>query len=385
MRILLLTDNLIAGGISRYALNLILGLRDLGADISLGSFSYEVAVHSHWLEGQAAQLQIPIRVFPGRHVYSAKAIRELIQWLNEKHISILHTNAHRSNVMGRLAAKIGGSSIKLVDTIHGLPAPRDWRTHLYYNVLDWITRMQWGDLSIAVCEDTRRKLIGKGMSRERIITVHNGIETSWLCKIPTEVSRFQARGSLGLASERPTIGFISRVTREKGAVIFIEAMLSVAESRSDVQFVIVGDGPAMEQCRTLVSSSEHGNRFGFFGEQSNVLPFYAAIDILVLPSISEGIPYTVLEAMASGLPVVAASVGGLPEIIESGRTGILYPANNTLGIVEAINDLLAYPELRQSLARAAQFEITKHFTAEQMAAKTLRIYGKLLGERSTRI
>jgi glycosyltransferase involved in cell wall biosynthesis len=145
-----------------------------------------------------------------------------------------------------------------------------------------------------------------------------------------------------------------------------------------MKLVFVGDGPEREPLADLVGKLGISRHVIFAGHRQDVRPFYSIAMLLTLPSHTEGSPNVVLEAMAAGVPVAATAVGGVPEILTDGVTGLVVPPNDVLSMAEAIRRLLGDGALRDRLARAARVRIEESFTPEAYSDSLLRIYDDAL-------
>ena len=145
--------------------------------------------------------------------------------------------------------------------------------------------------------------------------------------------------------------------------------------------MLVGDGPLRSECSSLLESANAGNLAWLPGERSDVPELMRSMDLFVLPSLGEGISNTILEAMASGLPVVATRVGGNPELVLEDRTGTLVPASDPDALMQAIHRYLCDPDLAPAYGRAARAHVEASFSWNSMVTGYMGVYDKLLRER----
>ena len=148
-----------------------------------------------------------------------------------------------------------------------------------------------------------------------------------------------------------------------------------------VHLVIVGDGSQRERLVSLAQGTGVSDWVIWTGYRDDVLQLLPAFDIFIQPSHHEGLPNTVLEAMAAGLPVVATSVGGTPELVVNGETGLLVPSRDSDALAGAITELLEQPEVRDSLGQAGQERVKLHFSVDEMVRKIEQLYEQLLAEK----
>src|SRR5207245_7362088 len=169
------------------------------------------------------------------------------------------------------------------------------------------------------------------------------------------------RRELWLDEHRPVVAVVGRLSPEKGQAYFVDAMAAVARAVPGAQGLIVGDGQEEGRLRAKVAAMELDGAIGFAGYRRDMDRIYAAIDLLVLPSLSEGLPNVVLEAMAHGRPVIATRVGGVPEVIDDGVIGWLVAAADAPALARATLTLLRGPARCAAMRRAASERINRNF------------------------
>ncbi len=168
-------------------------------------------------------------------------------------------------------------------------------------------------------------------------------------------------------------GAVSRLYPVKGIDNLILAFAQVGTTRTAC-LVIVGEGTERQRLEKMVHEMGVSDRVIWAGYRAGVPQLLPALDIFVQPSLHEGLPNTVLEGMAAGLPVVATEVGGTPELVVNGMTGLLVPPGNPAALVDAITALSENPEARGSMGRAGRQRVQQHFTVEEMVQKTEQLY-----------
>lgn len=229
---------------------------------------------------------------------------------------------------------------------------------------------------ICVCEPFARNMRRIGVAAGKIRIQHNSVRPF---VPPDDLAISRLREELDLQSS-PIVLSVGRLSLEKGHADLLHA-LSVAVHRGappDMKLVFVGDGPEREPLADLVGKLGISRHVIFAGHRQDVRPFYSIATLLTLPSHTEGSPNVVLEAMAAGVPVAATAVGGVPEILTDGVTGLVVPPNDVLSMAEAIRRLLGDGALRDRLARAARVRIEESFTPEAYSDSLLRIYDDAL-------
>jgi glycosyltransferase involved in cell wall biosynthesis len=239
-----------------------------------------------------------------------------------------------------------------------------------YSQLDyWSLRRAYR--AVVVCQPFARAIERRGVPRDRIHIQHNSVKPF---TAPPAAEVLAIQRELGITL--PVVLAVGRLSAEKGHADLLEAVARVSDP--PFQLVIVGDGP--ERCRLdeQIVRLRLEQRVILAGHRPDVRPFYAAATLLALPSHSEGSPNVVLEAMAAGVPVAATNVGGVPEILENERTGLLVPARDPDAMAGAIRRLLLAPETRCALADAARQEVEAHYTPEAYHQSMAAFYREVL-------
>lgn len=219
------------------------------------------------------------------------------------------------------------------------------------------------DLLIAECDASRKFLVDRlGYAPAKVRTIRNGVELAgWPI---SKVDRQKRRMELRLGSGDILVGAVGRLDKQKGFATLIEAMARL--KKTDLRCVILGEGPERARLEALIRKHEVETRVWLYGERPDIVTWLSAFDIGCLPSLWEGLPNTLLEAMALGLPVVASAVDGVPEVVENGKTGVLVPPAAPAALAKALKDLAADPARRAALGAAAHAAVMEKFTVRRM-------------------
>lgn len=258
----------------------------------------------------------------------------------------------------------------VLETLHGTEA---WRSGWKANyVIDRATT-PFISRYVAVCQSDARFLERrKGVAPNKITVIPNGIDVSRFAV--SESTRAAARQRLGFEEKDPVLIVIARLHWGKGHRLLLDAMPQLLRSYPALKVVFLGEGAEAPQLRERCRVLGITNCVHMPGYQKNVQDWLAAADINVLPTLYEGLPLTILEAMAAGLPTVASNVGGIPDAIEDGRSGILVPPGESNCLAAWISSLLQNPDLRLRLAKAAHDRVVHHFTLEEQIVRTHSLY-----------
>ena len=211
----------------------------------------------------------------------------------------------------------------------------------------------------------------------RHATIYNGVDTAGIIEAGRGVDRAALRGSLGIADESPVIGFVGRVRREKGLDLLVRALPDVVVSFPAARLLIIGDGPETGCIRELAQSEGVLDRVVWMGmrERREAWSLLTALDIALVPSRFEGFGLAAAEAQAAGLPVVAADVDGLREVIADGVTGILVPPEDPSALARACVRLLGDRGAAREMGRRGRVRVGELFSVERFAQATLAFYG----------
>lgn len=285
---------------------------------------------------------------------------KLIKFLKRERPDIVHTHLFGADFYGRLAARLAGVKI-IVSTEHNL--------NFAEGFLKKIAKSATGRLAnsiIAVSSAVKDYLIKKeGISANKIKVIYNGVAAE---KFLYPERNYQRAGTL-------TIGAIGRLTRQKGFDYLIKA---VAQVNGDWQCLIAGDGEEKEKLFGLIKSLSLENKIKLIGWEKNTPEFLKKLDIFVLPSRWEGLGIVILEAGASGLPVIASNIDGIKELISDNQDGLLFPGGDETKLAEKIKFLLEQPAERKRLGENLRQKVNANFSAKKMAAEYEQLYLKIL-------
>lgn len=312
---------------------------------------------------------------------SPTALLQLRQLLREKSIDILHCHGARAAFYGRLAAfTLGRRRPKVTYTIHGFAAPHysfPRRTILLgiERVLAPLT-----DAVICVCEAERQAFLAIGpVPSERVHVVRNGIDVAPFRDVV--VDRVAQRATLGVPPDVSLVTTISRLYHPRDFETLLRAFAMARAQSSDIHLLIAGDGPYRPQVKALISRLGLTRDVTLAGFRRDVPQILAVSEVFVLSSaLWEGLPLTILEAMAVGLPVVASDVGGVGEAVVSMETGILVPAKDPKALSGALLRLLSDPQEARTMGHRGRNRVEEFFTLDRMAQETVAVYEGLVSQ-----
>jgi glycosyltransferase involved in cell wall biosynthesis len=357
-KVLFLSTSLNIGGTESFVVQLATHMRE-SYDISIG-YLKEKGPLGELLEKQG----FPVRRFGSPW--------QLLRYLKESRIEVLHTFLYRANVMGRFCGKLAGVSA----VISTQQAVDIWKSS-FLSVLDRLSAIFCDRIvtnSKAALQSLQRR---EKIPQWKMRVVYNGFDFS---RLSFEESREGIRKDLGIAPGVRVVVSIMRLHYDKGADFLPE----IAAQTGTGIFMVAGDGPARAAVEEEIKKRGLGHRVKLLGWRQDVLRLLRAADIFLLPSREESFPQAVLEAMASGVPAVAADVGGVRELIDDGSNGIVVPPGNTARFASALQTLLSDEVRRDAMGRAA-LEKSSCFSEKRMVREIDAVYQELIGNRDVGI
>jgi glycosyltransferase involved in cell wall biosynthesis len=209
---------------------------------------------------------------------------------------------------------------------------------------------------------------------EKLVVIHNGVDPAPLLDARGE----RVRREFGLGKV-PVLAMVGRLTPQKDPLTLLEACRLL---KTDFRLMMVGDGELRSKAEKFVADNNLGDKVTFTGNRTDIPDILAASDILVLDSRWEGLPMVIIEAQMAGVPVVASSVGGVPELIEDGVTGFLVPPRNPQALADVLFNLIVNPKLLRRVASAARDKALHEFTLKRMLTKTHQLYEDILKKKA---
>jgi len=294
------------------------------------------------------------------------AVLEIAKFLRQNDFDIVHLNSTKSGVIGALAAWWNRIQSKIIYTAHGWTflEPLHFYKHWLYLMMEKISA-QLRDYTIVLSEKEKQIALQYGTAKPNAISViANGLDLANLQFFTKE----EARQKLNLDQNQIIIGTIANLYKTKGLKYLLEATKEL-----NAKLLIIGEGPERKNLEEKTKQEILTDKIilaGSIKEAANLLP---AFDIFVLPSVKEGFPYTLLEAMAAGLPIIATNVGAITEILENQKTGLIVPPADLQTLAEAIASFIKNPEQARQLGASAK-ETVKKFDLAITVEKTKNIY-----------
>jgi glycosyltransferase involved in cell wall biosynthesis len=363
MNILYISNHLNIGGITSYLLTLGTGMKNRGHNVYIASSGGELLYR--FIEKGIIYIPIPIR--------TKKEVSPKVLWsafklsclLKEEHIDLLHSNSRTTQILGNLLNKTCG--IPHVFTSHGFFKNRFFRKLFPC----------WPDAVIAISEPVKEHLIEDfHIDQKNVFVIHNGIDTEKY-QIQNQKSKIEIKKELGL-SDAVVVGIVARLSDVKGHQYLIQAMPGVLKSTPQAQLLIVGEGKMKDELVKTVENLGIDKNVFFIPAVQDVRTVLSVMDLFVMPSLKEGLGLALMEAMASGLPVIGSNIGGIRSLIKDGINGLLVEPADADSLAYNILRLLTNPDQAKSLGEAAQIFIKENFSQEKMIDQTEEVYLKCL-------
>jgi glycosyltransferase involved in cell wall biosynthesis len=368
MRVLQLISSGGYYGAESMLLNLSLELEKAATPTDLVLF-YNVHQPNVELYERARMAGISVRMVRCKGRFDLSAISEVRDYIRQDKIDIVHTHGYKADLYGFAAARLEKKPV--VATCHNW---LDGDAALsIYNRLDRMVLKKFNAIA-AVSEAVGAKLKEAGVEGDRISTVANGID----------VDRFSGLASQPRLEARATavVGMVGRLDLQKGFEFLLPAIAELRKEFPGIKLVVAGEGPDRAAIAKMISDLSLQSSVELLGQCGDMPSVYAGIDIFVLPSLNEGLPMTVLEAMAAGKPVIATRVGAIPSVLKQGETGLLVNPADRNELREALRALLSHPDMAKRLATNGNTWVRQEYTSAAMAARYQEIYKSVLAERT---
>lgn len=367
IRVLEIIGNAIVGGMETYTRNLIAALPRQEFEVTC-ILPFESAYTASLRELGCRTYITPIHDDP-----LWRSIEMASEVVKQHRIDVIHANMANAHTLAGIVGRIAG--VPAVSTIHS--------RSLWIQELS-VARVTGMNL-ITVCQEAYTGALACGVAPENLSLIPNGVDTA---RFTPERSGAAFRASLGIDPDATLIGFVGRLSWEKGPDKFIHAARRIGDNFPEAHFTLVGEGPAEPELRGLIDDMGLRDRVHMVGLRRDVEDVYPAFDLVVQTSRSEAMPLALLEAMASGVPIVAIAVGGVAELVEVGETGLLvspgdspgvpspYPGD-WQGIAAAVIDLLNQPRRLVAMRATSRRRAERLYDLRHSVQETANLFGRL--------
>lgn len=316
---------------------------------------------------------IQVFVLPKRK-FRLSTILKIVRLIRRERVKIVHTYLFAGNIIGLVAGCLAGAPIRIGSC----------RSMEFLNLKHRLTESLCFRLATKIISNSKKnaELLAKyeRLNKKKIITIYNGVNLQKYS--PQKISLFpkmQGKEKLGLpADTNPIIGIVANLSPSKNHKCFLSAASIILKEIPSSRFLIVGDGPQREELKGFATELGIRERVVFAGIKYNLSEIISLMDIVVLSSIREGLPSSILEAMAMSKPLVVTNVGGNAEAVVNGRTGFVVASNNPSAIARAAIKILKDKGLAEKMGQEGRKRVEKYFSSGRMVKKTETLYENLL-------
>jgi len=344
-------------------LELVLGLLRRGHRVTLACTPGSI------LSRRASEAGVDVVEVELRSELNPVAVASLSSVVRRRGVEIIHAHRAHAHSIGLLTSRV--TRRPYVVTRHTALRPKDnFATRLKYRSR-FVTRF------VAISRAVKDVLVGYGVPGEKIAVIYDGIDTD---RYRPGGDGARVLSELDVPADAPLVGKVANFYgKSKGHATFLDAASAVAERVPQVRFLLAGHSTDSDEMRSMAEQRGLADRIVLAGYRADVPDVLAALDVLVnVPIAREGLSVAIMEAMATGVPVVGSDVGGIPELIADGETGLLVPPGDAPALAAAIERLLTDVELAARLASAGARFVRENLTVEHMVEKTERLYREIL-------
>ncbi len=386
MKILQVIANAEYGGLPLHVLTLSKSLIARGHDVRLLSMGEGPLVSQFEKAGILVEVIACLGQKARRDPLTAvRVTRSVRQAIRQSRPDVVHSHGPRAHLFVGIANQIAGRP-PLVGSVHG--SFRQFTSGMGAELSPMgkrIKRLQYGNIDrlmgrladrlVAVCEATRQELVHDlKVPARKVAMVHNGIEEQ-----SVDSGRLMdIRREFGLNGSERVAVYIGGLSYHKGVQDLVEAAITVFSHEPKARFLLVGEGPMEEDLRRRVANGDLPGNILIAGRRSDAVAIIATGDMLILPSLSEGLSLTLLEAAMLGKPMVATTVGGNSDVVVEGKTGLLVEPHDPAAIARSVLALMDDDEKRQKLGAAARALWEREYTVEHMVSGMEALYGELV-------
>jgi len=313
-------------------------------------------------------LNVKFNVLRQRFAFDPSVITDALNIVHNNRIDILESHGYKGHIVCYVLKKLTG--LPWIAYVHGWTS-ENIKVEFYHFIEKVVIR--FADKIIPVSENLKTRLhLGK-KANEKTTVVANAADFADLVPQCSSNNIYD-----DLSKDDILIGIIGRLSPEKGHRYFIDAFKIVSAKHNNIKAIFVGEGQERESLTRKILEEKLGDKIILAGYQDDVSKFYKICDIVCLPSLSEGMPNAALEAMMFALPVVAFSVGGIPEVVINGETGYLVEPQNSAALASTLDKLLCDQQQRETLGLAGKQRVETKFNPVLRAEKVVNIYKSLM-------
>jgi L-malate glycosyltransferase len=322
---------------------------------------------------------IEVKIIPETENGFVGIVRESTLFLRARQVDVLHSHRYKENLLAALLAWCCHIPV-LVRTQHGAPEPFQGLKALKHTAVQGLDRLlarYATDAVISVSGELEHRL-ARHVSAEKLSVIRSAIDRS---AVSSPLTVPEAKTRLGIPAESPVIGYAGRLVPIKRIDLFLQAAAEIRNQFPEARFVIAGDGREKQALQEHARASRLEDRVLFLGHRDDIYDVLRAFDLFVLTSDHEGLPNVLTQAQHLQVPVVARRVGGIPEVVKHGVTGLLVDSPDPRALAAACITLLRDRALRARMGRAGPLHVAEQFSVEQAAALQAKLYEKCICKR----
>ncbi len=387
-RVLLLLTQMEAGGAQKAAIKLTKGLETQGYQVTLATMydkasyvpayrkEYGVEIVDLKMRDASRQSNLLVQAAAG-----CRGLLYLWRLMRREQYDILLTFTHYSNLLGPIMGWMAGIPVRVSSQrslLNSYPAWIRGADRIITNspLVDKMTTVSEAVRSYAIQEEN--------IHPSKVVAIHTGIDIQMHQTTENALSRSLVRSSLNLDNSHVVIIIVARFHPVKGHAYLLEAIPYILDKAPHCRFLLVGEGPLEGELSAQIDERKLTDKVFILGVRNDVPRLLTASDIMILPSLEEGLPNVILEGMAAGLPIVATSVGGIPELVIDRTTGILVPPGNANALAESTLELVNDRQLAKEMGAQGQMRVVTTFTAAQTTKQYVDLFTQLLAGKGRR-
>lgn len=363
------------GGAKTHVLTLLKRLREIGIEAEL------LCIMEGVFTKDAEKLNIPVHIIPQKKRYDIAVIRKIREFINSSEWDIVHCHGARANYIASFIRK--KVSVPMVTTLHSdykLDFRDTWYKQFVFTPINYFALRRFKHI-LAVTQSFKNMLIERGFDKKRIFVIYNGINFDNKPAVIDKKTFFE-NYSLEYDPQKIYVGIAARLNVVKGVINFLKAAKDICSENNNIIFLIAGTGDSFNEYTEFIRKNNISERVFMLGHVNDIDSFFNAVDINTLTSLSESFPYSLLEGARMKKPTVSTAVGGIVEMIENEKSGILVPSGDITALKNAILSLADSEELREKFGNAFYKRAFSLFSDRQMAKRHSEIYEKIVKENA---
>lgn len=367
MRVLHLIDSGGLYGAEMMLLHLMQAQQELGLEPVLGSIGAR-GEGEKALEREAGRRNLRVERFRMRPGPNWAGALEILAFARRQQVQLVHSHGYKGNILlGLLPYPL--RRLPVVSTVHGWTSAGGWDRLRLYEWLDALS-LRFVDRVVFVSEAMRHHPRLRSLPSAKVVVIANGIpvenDQQENGAVREEIVRFAKQGF--------SIGAVGRLSPEKGLEHLVDAVADLAGEGRDVRLALLGEGDLRRELEQRAADRGIGDRVLFAGYVPDARQYLPSFDLFCMPSLTEGLPLALLEAMAAEVPIIASGVGGIPEALDQGRAGLLVAPGRVAALREAMATVLDEPQQAAARARQARQRLAAVYSSQAMAERYLQVY-----------